>query len=271
MSTIRSTAPDGGMTLMTTREGSAGAMFVWWIILAAWSTVVFVHLTGWDELLGHDELLTGDSPLWLTLVLFLAGWQMMVAAMMLPSSMPGFQVFAAAIPPEAHRRRLLASFLIGHSLAWTAFGIAVLLGDGVVHAIVEDWTWLAARPGFIGGSALVLAGGFELCRTPGEWRHSATARSWSHNHLRPTVATRMGAAYGLQRLRHCGPLMLLSFAAGMTSLAWMVALTIIMALPHGHAIPRRVTAAHAGAGLLALGTLVLLNPVWLPPLFPGTP
>lgn len=269
MHTIGPTAQDSGRAVVARCNAAAGPVFVWWIILAAWGTAVAVRVTGWDELLGHDELLTGDSPLWLTLVLFLAGWQMMVAAMMLPSSIPGFQRFAATIPPHARRSHLLALFLAGYALAWTAFGIGALLGDSVVHSVVDGWPWLAARPWVIGGSSLVLVGGLEL-RRPVQQRRTVAARARSHTQLRPAVATRLGANHGLQRLRDCWPLMLLSFAVGMTSLLWMAVLTVVMTLGHGHEQPRRVTAAHAGAGLLALGTLVLTNPAWLPPLFPGT-
>lgn len=222
---MRTTGPpaqDSGRTVVARCNPAAGPVFVWWIILAAWATAVAVQVTSWDELLGHDELLTSDVPIWLALVLFLAGWQVMVAAMMLPSSIAGFQRFAATIPPHAPRSRLLASFLAGYALAWTAFGVAALLGDGVIHSVVDGWPWLAARPWVIGGSALVLVGGLEL-RRPVERRSTIAARARSHTQLRPAVATRLGADHGLQRLRHCWPLMLLSFAVGMTSLLWMAA------------------------------------------------
>lgn len=269
MRTMAPAAQNSRKAVVASCNAAAGPVFVWWIILAAWGTAVAVHVTGWDELLGHDELLTSDVPIWLTLVLFLAGWHVMVAAMMLPSSIAGFQRFAATIPPQARRSHLLASFLAGYALAWTAFGIGALLGDSVVHSIVDGWPWLAARPWVIGGTALVLVGGLELHR-PVQQRRTVAAKAHSHTQLRPAVAIRLGADHGLQRLRDCWPLMLLSFAAGMTSLLWMAVLTVAMTLGHGHEQPRRVTAAHAGAGLLALGMLVLANPAWLPLLFPGT-
>ena len=269
MNTVGSTVPDSGAHRAARRNDAAAPAFVWWIIVAAWGAAVLGHVTGWNQLLGHDELLTGDSPLWITFALFLVGWQVMVAAMMLPSSLVGFQQFAATIPPEAARSRLLASFLAGYALAWTGFGIAAILGDGVVHGVVDGSPWLAARPWVIGGSALVLAGGFEL-RRPVERRRTVAPSPSNRDRLRPTVATRMGADHGLQRLRHCWPLMLLSFAAGMTSLVWMAVLTLLMALQEGREQRRRVTAAHVGTGLLTVGALVLINPAWLPPLFPGT-
>lgn len=267
MSTVGSTAPASRMSLPARGEQGATPVFVWWIILAAWSTAAIIHAAGWGELLGHDELFTGNTPLWLTLALFLASWQVMVAAMMLPSSIPRLRQFAAAIPPDAHRSASLASFLGGYALTWTAFGIAALLGDGVVHTIVDGSPWLAARPWVIGGAALVLAGCFELrTRRP----RRAVAVEPGHCDGRRTAAIRTGADHGLQQLRHCWPLMLVSFAAGMASLVWMAVLTVIMALPQGPQDGRRPAAAHAGAGLLAVGALVLVHPAWLPPLFPGS-
>lgn len=244
-------------------------MAVRWIILAAWSTATINRVAGWGQLLEHDELFTGTSTLWFSLALFLAGWQVMVAAMMLPSSVPVLRHFADSIPAEDHRSALLASFLGGYALAWTAFGLAALLADGVVHTIVDDSPWLAARPWVVGGAALVLAGGFELRKRPRSHRSLAVEpRNRLDGHR--TGAIRTGAGHGLQQLRHCWPLVLVSFATGMASLVWMAVLTVIMALPQGRERGRRLTAAHGGAGLLALGALVLVHPAWLPPLFPGT-
>ena len=244
-------------------------MAVWWIILAAWSTATINRVTGWGQLLDHDELFTGTSTLWFSLALFLAGWQVMVAAMMLPSSVPVLRQFADSIPAEDHRSALLTSFLGGYALAWTAFGLAALLADGVVHTIVDGSPWLAARPWVVGGAALVLAGCFDL-RTRHRPRRAVAVGPQDYLDGRRTRAIRTGADHGLQQLRHCWPLVLVSFATGMASLVWMAVLTVIMALPQGREQERRLTAAHAGAGLLALGALVLVHPAWLPPLFPET-
>lgn len=269
MTSIRLTPRDRAALLLARADEATAPAFLRWVIALAWTATVLGHMTGWDELAGHDELLAGGFPPWLTLVLFLAGWLLMVAAMMLPSSLPQFQRFAGLVPAGAQPRPLLASFLGGYALVWTMFGAVALVGDGFLHSIVDGWPWLAARPWFLGGALLLVAGGFELfkpaepCRTAGP-----TGTTPDGKHLVPTLATRMGADHGLQRLRRCWPLMLLSFAAGMTSLAWMAVLTVLMTL-EGNERPGRVAGIPIGAGLLALGAVVLLNPAWLPALSLG--
>lgn len=61
--------------------------------------------------------------------------------------------------------------------------------------------------------------------------------------------------------------MLLSFAVGMASLGWMVALTVLMVLQE-----RRgggLAALPMGTALLALAGIVIAHPGWMPSLFPG--
>src|SRR5690606_12577857 len=59
---------------------------------------------------------------------------------------------------------------------WTGFAAAALGADAGLHWLVDRWPWLAARPWLIGGSVLLLAGGFQFspqkeqclseCRSP---------------------------------------------------------------------------------------------------------
>ena len=62
-------------------------------------------------------------PFWVTAVVFLVAWQVMVAAMMLPSSMPMVRLFSQA---AAGRRpgRVLLAFLGGYAAMWGAAGAA---------------------------------------------------------------------------------------------------------------------------------------------------
>lgn len=269
MSKTRFVPQDAAAPLTGRVKEATGPALIRWTIVVAWTATALGHVSGWERLFGHDELLVGGFPPWLSLVLFLLGWQVMVAAMMLPSSLAGFQRFAGLVPVGEGGSQLLASFLGGYVLVWTAFGTAALVGDGLVHGIVDTWPWLAARPWLIGGAALVLAGGFELVKPARPCRPVAfPGRKPGDEHLGPAMATRLGADHGLRRLRRCWGLMLLSFAAGMTSLAWMVVLTVVMMLEGGER-PWRVTGGQVGATLLTLGCLVLLDPAWLPALFPG--
>jgi predicted metal-binding membrane protein len=252
-------------------RAGAAPTFILSIIVAAWGLMGLAHLGGWAEFLGHDELIERGPGAWAALGLFLVSWQVMVAAMMLPSSLSTFRWFEGLVERRASGARLGVAFLLGYLSVWTVFGVAAFAGDGALHRFVDGWPWLAARPWLIGGSVLALAGGFELSRMAQRCRAAAipTEDVPSGSRIAPVEAIRLGANHGLRRLRRCWPLMLLSFAVGMTSLVWMAVLTLVMAL-EGAGTWRRLAGAHAGAGLLALGTLVLAHPGWLPSLFPGT-
>ena len=81
----------------------------------------------------HDALIEGKLPYALALVLFLVAWQAMVAAMMVPSSLPLVRLFANAAAAQPRPRAAMAAFLGGYALVWTAFGWLAFVGDTMVH------------------------------------------------------------------------------------------------------------------------------------------
>ena len=237
---------------------------------AAWLFAIAAHVGGWSQRLSHDQLIDEGAGLLQTVGLFLVGWQLMVAAMMLPASLSVSRRFETLARRRPRRMVLRLAFLGGYLARLTVFGIAALIGDVLVHGLVDAWPWLGARPWLIGGAALILAGGFELALLSRRLRTNlAMTNGIPAGNLDSVRATRMGADHGLQELRRCWPLMLLSFAVGMTNLAWMAALTLVMNLDGPRSPGRRVAAAIAGAVLLSMGLLVLAQPGWLPAFLPG--
>ena len=75
-------------------------------VAAAWAVALVAESTGNAALLhAHDHgsdsalplwLVVLTPPFWLTAVVFLVAWQVMVAAMMLPSSLPMVRLFSQA-------------------------------------------------------------------------------------------------------------------------------------------------------------------------------
>ena len=65
-------------------------------ITVAWGVSILAEATGRARLLHHDALAEGGLPQWAALGLFLVAWQVMVVAMMLPSSLPMVRHFNAA-------------------------------------------------------------------------------------------------------------------------------------------------------------------------------
>jgi Predicted metal-binding integral membrane protein (DUF2182) len=119
----------------------------------AWLVLVVFSLTGNGAVIRHDRLLQGGPPLWLATFIFLAGWQVMVIAMMVPASILAF---------NRYRSRPLVVFALGYLAIWTGFGLAIFLFDAGVHATVLHWPWLAAHPWLIAGTTLVVVGTYQL-------------------------------------------------------------------------------------------------------------
>lgn len=240
-------------------------------IAGAWALALAAEATANGHALQHDALIEGQVPYGVGLLAFLVAWQAMVAAMMLPSSLPMVRVFAQAAAGQPRPRRAMAALLGGYALVWTAFGGLAFAGDTVVHGVVDATPWLKAHDWVIAGGALVLAGAFqftalkdrclEQCRHPGAFllRHY---RRGTHG------AFHLGRRHGLFCAGCCWALMLLMFAAGVANLWWMAALTALMVYEKTGAGGRRSVPV-AGVLLLAAGALVLVHPAGLPPLLGG--
>src|SRR5689334_7661814 len=61
----------------------------WIVVGIAWGAALLAALTGQSYLVDHDYLIeSGNLSLPVAMLVFIACWQVMIAAMMLPSSMP---------------------------------------------------------------------------------------------------------------------------------------------------------------------------------------
>jgi predicted metal-binding membrane protein len=226
-------------------------------IVLAWAVAIAAEAGGAAGALHHDRLLEGGPPRWGALVLFLLSWQLMTAAMMLPSSLPLVRLFWAT----AQRRDALAAFLGGYALVWGVFGLAAFAGDALLHEALRAVPALETRPWLIGGGVLILAGAFQFtalkeacldqCRHPGVFLMRRYRRGTG-------AAFRLGREHGVFCLGCCWALMLLMFAAGFANLAWMAALATLTAYEKiGRSGP--LVARVAGVLLLAGGALVLAH------------
>jgi predicted metal-binding membrane protein len=175
-------------------------------------------------------------------------------------------LFGAASAGQPRPRVVMAAFLAGYALVWTAFGAIAFTGDLFVHRTVDSTPWLHARPWLIAGGVLAIAGAFQFtplkdaclraCRHPGIYL--------TRHYERGIVgAFRLGRGHGIFCLGCCWALMLVMFAAGVANLWWMAALTALMVYEKTGAGGRRAVPV-AGLTLLALAALVLAHPSWLP-------
>ena len=231
-------------------------------IALAWAVALAAQASGAASTLHHDGLLEGGIPRWAALLLFLGSWQLMTAAMMLPSSLPLVRLFWAA----SRRREALAAFLGGYAIVWSLFGLLAFAGDGVLHEVVNAVPALEQRPWLIAGGVLMSAGAFQFTRLKDacleECRHPAVFLM--RGYQRGTgAAFRLGRDHGVFCLGCCWALMLVMFAAGFANLVWMAVLAAVMAYEKAGRHGRALTPV-LGAALTVWGAVVLLHPGWLP-------
>ena len=131
-------------------------------IAAAWVLAIAAEATGSAGHLHHDALIEGGPGVLPGLLLFLAAWQAMIAAMMLPSSLPLIRLFGGASASQSRPGVAMAGLIAGYAAVWTAFAAAAFCFDVGVHAAVDSSVWLQANQGYIGPATLAIAGAFQF-------------------------------------------------------------------------------------------------------------
>jgi predicted metal-binding membrane protein len=229
-------------------------------IAVAWAVAIAADVLGASRLVHHDTLIDGGPPLLAAVALFVVAWQLMIVAMMLPSSLPLVRLYGAIAAGQERPGRSTAALLSGYAAVWTAFGVAAFLLDVVVHRIVHSLPWLQVHPHVIAGSVLVVAGAFQFTdlkdRCLRECRHPVPFLM-SHYERGPRAAFGLGVAHGLFCLGCCWALMLVGFASGVANLWWMAALTAVMVYEKTGRRGREAVAP-IGVSLLIAGAFTMI-------------
>jgi predicted metal-binding membrane protein len=250
-------------------------------ILAAWAAAGIAQAAGAGAVLhGHTSAHDAAEPLWVVVLLppfwvqavaFLLAWQVMVATMMLPSSLPMVRLFAQAAGRQERPGRIVAAFLGGYAVVWAACGAAAFAADVAVHRAGGGLGWLSAHPWAAPAAALAGAGVFQFtglkdrcldqCRHPGPFlmRHYRRGARGGFD---------LGRRHGLFCLGCCWALMSLMLVIGAASLVWMAGLGAVMYYERAGRHGRRLTPV-IGVLLIAWGLLVAVHPAWLPGILGG--
>jgi predicted metal-binding membrane protein len=228
-------------------------------IAAAWAAALAAEATGAAALLHHDTLVEDGPAVWVAMPVFLLAWQVMVAAMMLPSSLPLVRLFATASAGQLRPGAAMVGFLGGYVLVWSAFGAIAFTLDLGVHAAVHASPWLHEHDWLVGGSVLVLAGAFQFTKLKDacldKCRHPAAfmLRFYERG---VRGGFRLGARHGVFCVGCCWALMLVMFAAGVANLLWMALLTALTIHEKTRPSGRRAVPV-TGIALLAAASTVL--------------
>jgi predicted metal-binding membrane protein len=235
------------------------AVALWAVAGACWVATAWLVLSGGGQLGHHDVVLEQSTLSWPARIgAFLAVWLVMVGAMMLPTVVPLVRLFVPVSARAPRPATVRAAFLAGYLTVWTGFAGIALLGDVVIHALVDRWAWLAARPELVLGATLALAGAFQFsplknacltaCRNP-------VGFLWQHYRRGVGGGWRLGLRHGASCLGCCWALMLLMFGTGVGSLAWMLGLTAVMVIEKTSRWGARMVLP-LGVALLVAGAVV---------------
>jgi predicted metal-binding membrane protein len=251
--------------------GSNHRAFLWlmgllislaWLILWAWER------SPYGRYLNHAQVgevgLTGlTGSVLLPVILYLLGWTLMTAAMMLPTTLPLLEIFRRLIMRRPDRWQLMAGVITGYLSVWLVFGIAAHSADWVLHQAAERTPWLETNGWVIGAGTMLLAGGFQFtglkyrcldkCRAP----LSFVMEHWRGRHEHRN-ALLLGIHHGIFCVGCCWALMLLMFAVGIGNVGWMLALGALMAVEKNMSWGRKLSAP-VGVALLASGALIVLS------------
>ena len=224
-----------------------------WLVLWLWDA------SPYRRYLHHDTPAGLGTPL--ELGLFVVGWVLMIVAMMLPTAIPLLSTFRALVGGRRRPALLVVTVIAGYLVTWTVFGVGAWIGDRAIHATVDAIPWLAANPRFVLAGTFALAGAYQFsrlkyrcldeCRSPlgfvlNHWQGRAERRE----------AFRLGIAHGLFCIGCCWSLMLVMFAVGLGSMAWMLALGAVTAVEKNATWGRRL-GRPLGVALLLAALLVV--------------
>jgi predicted metal-binding membrane protein len=195
-------------------------------------------------------------------LLYVTGWGVMSAAMMLPTALPLIRLFDRMIADQPNRAALHALLIAGYLLAWGGFGVAAHVLDAGLHVLLAGSAWLTTHAWIPGVAVLAVAGLFQFsrlkyhcldaCRSP----FAFIASHW-HGPRPYREALRLGIAHGLYCVGCCWALMMLMFLVGTGSVGWMLVLGLIMAVEKNHPWGRHL-AVPLGGLLLAIAALIAL-------------
>src|SRR5258708_6269608 len=200
------------------------------LIAVAWLTLLLWELSPYGGYLDHGRwtdlglaaylcrALPAGSVL-LPALLYVSGWVLMTAAMMLPTTLPLLGIFSRLVETRPDRAALLTLVILGYLSIWLAFGLAAHALDYGLHGVAAALPWLAVNGWALGAGMLAAAGAFQFsalkyhcltkCRAPFSFvnEHWRGARPYRQSFL-------LGVHHGIFCVACCWAVMLLVFVVG---------------------------------------------------------
>jgi predicted metal-binding membrane protein len=244
------------------------------LIALAWLTLFLWELSPHGRYLDHGKWTELGLGAWLCrtmpagsvvvpALLYALGWVLMIAAMMVPTTVPMLNIFARVIDDRPDRGVLLLLLIVGYLLVWLAFGLAAHTVDYGLHSLAAWFPWLSFNGWLIGAAVVAMAGAFQFsrlkyacldkCRAP----FSFVNEHW-RGHRPYRQSFRLGLHHGLFCVGCCWAIMLLMFVVGTGSVGWMLALGAVMAVEKNVSWGRRLSAP-LGVALLGWASFTVIE------------
>ena len=136
--------------LQTVRNDRLFLVLLVALIALAWLSLWVWGQSPYGRFLDHSELtdVTGEDAA--VLVFFVAGWTLMIFAMMLPTTLPLIAMFNTMVGSRPNPAQLIGFLILGYLVVWTGFGVVIHLADILVHEGAEQVGWLEANDWVIG-------------------------------------------------------------------------------------------------------------------------
>jgi predicted metal-binding membrane protein len=244
------------------------------LIALAWLTLLLWELSPYGRYLDHGRWTDLGLAAWLCQALpagsvvlpaliYVGGWVLMTAAMMLPTTLPLLGIFARLVEKRPDRAMLLALVILGYLLVWLAFGLAAHAIDYLLLSLVVAVPWLTFNGWIIGAGVLAAAGAFQFSTLKYDCLDKCRAPfSFVNEHWRGRAPHRqsflLGVHHGIFCVGCCWAIMLLMFVVGTGSVGWMLVLGAVMAIEKNVPWGRRLSAP-LGVGLLGWASIIVVE------------
>ena len=194
------------------------------------------------------------------IALYLVMWGVMMVAMMYPSSVPLFRLYANTLNGASKATKLtrMSAFVGTYTLVWTLTGVVALAVNAVapVHAIA------AGHRSLLFGGTLLLLAGYQL--SPYKYRclrYCRTPIGFLMEYHRPGFRGAVAASvrFSCFCVGCCWALFAVMVVVGSMNILWMGAITLVLSVERLVTWGDRLASATGAAAGVAGGALVLLS------------
>jgi predicted metal-binding membrane protein len=259
----------GGMRPSSSATGTSLVTAALLASALAWLGLLLAAEGGTGAGLYGSSMIVGATPG--TMLMFLAAWETMVIAMMLPTSLRFLALFGVLTSTGPNRLARRTAVCVGYGLVWAGVGcIMIVISDTLYHSATVG-IWLANHANLLAGGVLTLAGGFQLtalkrrCLSVCSHPEGLLMRHYGRGGGR---AFALGLRYGLFCLGCCWALMLVMVILGGDGLYLLMLLTAIMFVERVVGWERRFVKT-VGLTCVLLGALIVASPTAIPALAQG--